>query len=130
VSITQAESSDYLAERTPKRGSAGWLLLAGLGVSYVISGDYSGWNFGLAEGGFGGLLIAGAVIAGMYLALVLGMAEMSSVLPAAGGGYTVARRALGPWGGFATGTAILIEYAIAPAAIATFIGATAEEELE
>jgi len=126
VSITQDESSEYLAKRTLKRGSAGWLLLAGLGVSYVISGDYSGWNFGLAEGGFGGLLIAGVVIAGMYLALVLGMAEMSSALPAAGGGYTFARRALGPWGGFATGTAILIEYAIAPAAIATFIGAYVE----
>ena len=119
-------SSEYLAKRTLKRGSAGWLLLAGLGVSYVISGDYSGWNFGLAEGGFGGLLIAAVVIAGMYLALVLGMAEMSSALPAAGGGYTFARRALGPWGGFATGTAILIEYAIAPAAIATFIGAYVE----
>ena len=62
----------------------------------------------------------------MYLALVLGMAEMSSALPAAGGGYTFARRALGPWGGFATGTAILIEYSIAPAAIATFIGAYVE----
>ena len=121
-----AESSDYLAKRTLKRGTAGWLLLAGLGVSYVISGDYSGWNFGLAQGGFGGLLIAGVVIAGMYLAMVLGMAEMSSALPAAGGGYTFARRALGPWGGFATGTAILIEYAIAPAAIATFIGAYVE----
>ena len=120
------ESSDYLAKRTLKRGTAGWLLLAGLGVSYVISGDYSGWNFGLGQGGFGGLLIAGVVIAGMYLAMVLGMAEMSSALPAAGGGYTFARRALGPWGGFATGTAILIEYAIAPAAIATFIGAYVE----
>ncbi|MGB3770983.1 MAG: ethanolamine permease [Rhodococcus sp. (in: high G+C Gram-positive bacteria)] len=120
------ESSDYLAKRTLKTGSAGWILLAGLGVSYVISGDYSGWNFGLEQGGFGGLLIAGILIAGMYLAMVLGMAEMSSALPAAGGGYTFARRALGPWGGFATGTAILIEYAIAPAAIATFIGAYVE----
>ena len=62
----------------------------------------------------------------MYLAMVLGMAEMSSALPAAGGGYTFARRAMGPWGGFATGTAILIEYSIAPAAIATFIGAYVE----
>ena len=117
------ESGDYLARRSLRTGTAGWVLLAGLGVSYVISGDYSGWNFGLAEGGFGGLLIATMVIAGMYLAMVLGMAEMSSALPAAGGGYTFARRALGPWGGFATGTAILLEYAIAPAAIATFIGA-------
>ena len=122
----ETESSEYLAKRTLKQGSAGWLLLAGLGVGYVISGDYSGWNFGLAEGGFGGLMIAGILIAGMYLAMVLGMAEMSSALPAAGGGYTFARRALGPWGGFATGTAILIEYAIAPAAIATFIGAYVE----
>lgn len=120
------ESADYLQKRQLKSGSAGWLLLAGLGVSYVISGDYSGWNFGLAEGGFGGLAIAAVIIAGMYLALVLGMAELSSALPAAGGGYTFARRAMGPWGGFATGTAILIEYAIAPAAIATFIGAYVE----
>ncbi len=126
MDITHSESSDYLAKRTLKQGTAGWVLLAGLGVGYVISGDYSGWNFGLAEGGFGGLLIAGVIIAGMYLAMVLGMAEMSSALPAAGGGYTFARRALGPWGGFATGTAILIEYAIAPAAIATFIGAYVE----
>ncbi|GGF49497.1 putative ethanolamine permease [Marmoricola endophyticus] len=116
----------YLEQRQLKKGSAGWLLLAGLGVSYVVSGDYSGWNFGLAEGGFGGLAIAVVVIAAMYTALVLGMAELSSALPAAGGGYTFARRALGPWGGFATGTAILIEYAVAPAAIATFIGAYVE----
>jgi ethanolamine permease len=117
-----AATSDYLARRQLRTGAAGWVLLAGLGVSYVISGDYSGWNFGLAEGGFGGLLIAGVVITAMYFAMVLGMAELSSALPAAWGGYTFARRALGPWGGFATGTAILIEYSIAPAAIATFIG--------
>ena len=123
---SHAESADYLAKRQLKGGTAGWLLLAGLGVSYVVSGDYSGWNFGLGHGGFGGLAIAAVVIAAMYLCLVLGMAELSSALPAAGGGYTFARRALGPWGGFATGTAILIEYSIAPAAIATFIGAYVE----
>ncbi|MGW6331679.1 amino acid permease [Nocardia rhamnosiphila] len=112
--------------RTGATGTAGWVLLAGLGVGYVISGDYSGWNFGLAEGGFGGLAVATVVIAAMYGAMVLSMAEMSAALPTAGGGYTFARRALGPWGGFATGTAVLIEYSIAPAAIATFIGAYVE----
>lgn len=121
-----ATADAYLEKRQLRQGTAGWVLLAGLGVSYVVSGDYSGWNFGLAEGGFGGLLVATVIVAAMYLALVLGMAELSSSLPAAGGGYTFARRALGPWGGFATGTAILIEYAIAPAAIATFIGAYVE----
>ncbi len=123
---TATGADDYLAKRQLQKGAAGWVLLAGLGVSYVISGDYSGWNFGLGQGGFGGLLIAGVLIAAMYTAMVLGMAELSSALPTAGGGYTFARRALGPWGGFATGTAILIEYAIAPAAIATFIGAYVE----
>ncbi|MGB3258319.1 MAG: ethanolamine permease, partial [Ornithinimicrobium sp.] len=36
--------------------------------------------------------------------------------------YGFARRALGPLGGYATGVAVLIEYAVAPAAIAVFIG--------
>ena len=33
-------------------GAAGWILLAGLGVRYVISGDFAGWNLGLAQGGW------------------------------------------------------------------------------
>ncbi|MFJ9040623.1 ethanolamine permease [Streptomyces sp. NPDC102406] len=119
---TPAEGDDYLERRALRRGSAGWLLLTGLGVAYVVSGDYSGWNFGLAEGGFGGLGIAMALMGVMYACMVFSLAELSSVLPTAGGGYGFARRALGPWGGFLTGTAILIEYILAPAAIALFIG--------
>ena len=113
---------DYLDKRKLKSGAAGWVLLAGLGVAYVISGDFAGWNFGLAEGGWGGLLIATILMGIMYTAMVFSLAELSSAMPTAGGGYTFARRALGPWGGFMTGTAILIEYAIAPAAIVIFIG--------
>ncbi|RVU25296.1 ethanolamine permease [Streptomyces antnestii] len=116
------EGDDYLERRTLRRGSAGWLLLTGLGVAYVVSGDYSGWNFGLAQGGFGGLGIAMALMGVMYACMVFSLAELSSVLPTAGGGYGFARRALGPWGGFLTGTAILIEYVLAPAAISIFIG--------
>ncbi|MEV0118023.1 ethanolamine permease [Streptomyces sp. NPDC050844] len=119
---TAEPADDYLERRTLRRGSAGWLLLTGLGVAYVVSGDFSGWNFGLAEGGFGGLAIAMALMGLMYACMVFSLAELSSVLPTAGGGYGFARRALGPWGGFLTGTAILIEYILAPAAIAIFIG--------
>ncbi|MEH6518100.1 MAG: ethanolamine permease [Halioglobus sp.] len=115
--------SDYLALRQLKGGSAGWILLASLGVSYVISGDFAGWNFGLAQGGFGGLFIATILMALMYTTKVLTLAELSAALPTAGGGYSFARRAMGPWGGYLTGTAILLEYSIAPAAIAVFIGA-------
>ena len=118
----QDVDSRYMEKRQLKQGAAGWVLLAGLGVAYVISGDFAGWNFGLAEGGWGGLLIATVLMAVMYSCMVFSLAELSSTIPTAGGGYGFARRALGPLGGFMTGTAILIEYAIAPAAIAIFIG--------
>lgn len=117
----------YLEKRRLKQGAAGWVLLAGLGVSYVISGDFAGWNFGLGQGGFGGMLVATVLMALMYGCMVLALAELSASLPTAGGGYSFARRALGPWGGYLTGTAILLEYAIAPAAIAIFIGAYVNE---
>ena len=62
-------------ERLPRQttapaGRRRWVLLAGLGVAYVISGDFAGWNFGLAEGGWGGLLIATILIATMYTCIV------------------------------------------------------------
>lgn len=114
--------AEYLQRRTLRRGSAGWLLLTGLGVAYVVSGDYSGWNVGLSKGGFGGLAVATVLMGAMYACLVFSLAELSTILPTAGGGYGFARRALGPWGGFLTGTAILIEYVLAPAAIVIFIG--------
>lgn len=113
---------DYFAKRQLKKGAVGWLLLVGLGVSYVISGDFAGWNFGLAQGGWGGLFVATVIVAIMYLCMSFSMSEMSTMLPTAGGGYSFARVAFGPLGGYLTGTAILIEYAIAPAAIAVFIG--------
>jgi ethanolamine permease len=117
---------DYLAKRQLKRGSAGWILLAGLGVSYVISGDFAGWNFGIAQAGWGGFAIAAGLMAIMYFCLVLSLAEMSASIPAAGGGYSFARQVMGPAGGYLTGLAILIEYALAPAAIVIFIGSAVE----
>lgn len=123
----ESVSEDYLESRQLKRGVAGWVLLAGLGVSYVISGDFAGWNFGLAEGGFGGLLIATLLVGAMYTCMVLSLAELAACLPTAGGGYSYARRAMGPTFGFLTGTAILLEYMFAPAAIAVFIGAYCNE---
>ncbi len=47
----ESVDKDYFENRQLKRGAAGWVLLVGLGVAYVISGDYAGWNFGLEQGG-------------------------------------------------------------------------------
>ncbi|HHF2913857.1 ethanolamine transporter [Vibrio parahaemolyticus] len=122
-----SKHQEYLAKRQLKRGTAGWILLAGLGVSYVISGDFAGWNFGIVQAGWGGFLIAAIAMAVMYFTLVLSLAEMSAAIPAAGGGYSFARQAMGPTGGFFTGLSVLIEYALAPAAIVIFIGSAVNE---
>ena len=115
------ESAQYFEKRSLKQGSVGWLLLVGLGVSYTISGDFSGWNYGIAHGGWFGLTVAWFLMGVMYLCTVFGLAELSSALPTAGGGYGFARCALGRTAGFATGLALLVEYVCAPAAVAVFI---------
>ena len=75
--------SEYLEQRRLQKGAAGWVLLAGLGVAYVISGDFAGWNFGLAQGGWVGLLNATVLMATMYTAMVFALAELSSTIPTA-----------------------------------------------
>ncbi|ABM02144.1 ethanolamine:proton symporter, EAT family [Psychromonas ingrahamii 37] len=122
-----SNNEEYLAQRQLKKGAAGWILLAGLGISYVISGDFAGWNFGIAQAGWGGFVIAAVLMGIMYLTLVLSLAEMSAAIPAAGGGYSFARQAIGPAGGYLTGLAVLIEYTLAPAAIVIFIGSAVNE---
>ena len=107
---------EYLEKRTLKR-SAGWVLLWALGVGAVISGDYFGWNFGLAAGGFWGLAIATVLMALMYTCMVFSIAELSSALPHAGGFYSFVRNAMGPTWGFICGVTDTIEYVITPAVI-------------
>jgi ethanolamine permease len=116
-SVTYREvGQDYFESRKLRRHAGKWSLWA-LGVGAVISGEYYGWNFGLGTGGFGGLLIAGALMAVMYYGLVYSIAEMSPALPHTGGAYSFARSAMGPWGGFLTGLAENMEYVITPAVV-------------
>ncbi len=108
---------DTYLEKRRLRKSAGWVLLWGLGVGAVISGDFFGWNFGLAAGGFGGLLMATLIVAVMYVTMVLSIAELSTALPHAGGFYSFTRSAFGPNWAFLNGVTDLIEYVITPAVI-------------
>ena len=111
----------YFARRELKRVAGPWKLWA-LGVAAVISGEFSGWNLGLAAGGFVGLAIATAAITVMYVFLCLSLAEMAAALPHTGGAYSFARTSMGPWGGFVTGMAENMEYILTPAVIAYFTG--------
>ena len=111
---------EYFEQRGLRRYAKVWSLWA-LGVGAVISGHYSGWNFGLANG-FGAMLIALVLIAAMYWGLIFSLAEMSPALPHTGAAYSFARSAMGPWGGMVTGLAESIEYILTPAVIVFFIG--------
>ena len=121
-SVTYREvGEDYFDKRGLRRHAGVWSLWA-LGVGAVISGEYYGWNYGLGTGGFGGLLIAGVIMAIMYYGLVYSIAEMSPALPHTGGAYSFARSAMGPWGGFLTGLAENMEYVITPAVVVGAMG--------
>ena len=115
------EDASYFEQRGLSRYAGPWSLWA-LGVGAVISGHYSGWNLGLSLGGWGGMVIATALIAVMYLGLTFCIAEMSPALPHTGAAYSFARSSMGPWGGFITGLCENVEYILTPAVIVFFIG--------
>lgn len=98
------------------------VMLWGLGVGYVISGMYFGWNLGLKEGGSAGMLAATLLVGFMYLCFSFSYAELACAIPKAGGGFDYTRRALGNQWAFVAGTAQFIEFVFAPPAIAMGIG--------
>ncbi|RXK49931.1 ethanolamine permease [Aquirufa rosea] len=99
------------------------LMLWGLGVGYVISGMYFGWNLGLEKGGTLGLGLATLFIIVLYTTFTFSYTELACAIPKAGGGFDYASRALGPTWGFIAGMAQTIEFIFAPPAIAFAIGA-------
>ncbi len=112
--------NDYFDRRGLRR-YAGVASLWALGVGAVISGHYSGWNLGLLAGGWGGFVLAAALVALMYLCLVFCIAEMGAALPHTGGAYSFARASMGPWGGFITGLCENVEYVLTPAVVVSFL---------
>ena len=98
-------------------------MLWGLGVGYVISGMYFGWNLGLEKGGTLGLAIATVFIIAMYVTFTFSYTELACAIPKAGGAFNYADRALGKDLGFIAGMAQNIEFIFAPPAIAFAIGA-------
>ncbi|HEY8733288.1 MAG TPA: ethanolamine permease [Puia sp.] len=98
-------------------------LLWGLGVGYVISGMYFGWNLGLEKGGTAGLAIATFFIIILYTTFTFSYAELAAAIPKAGGVFDYAFRAMGKDFGFIAGMAQNIEFIFAPPAIAFAIGA-------
>jgi len=120
ATYTKAEAG-YFEKRSLKRTAGVWGLW-GIGIAAVISGDFAGWNPGLGQGGWGGLLIATLIITIMFFTMIFSIGEMSAAMPHTGGAYSFSRAAMGPWGGFITGLAETIEYVVTTAVVVLFSG--------
>jgi ethanolamine permease len=120
---TYARAEEGYFEKRKLKRSAGVWGLWGLAVAAVISGDFSGWNFGIDFAGFGGMTIAFVILVAMYYGLIFSIGEMAAAMPHTGGAYSFARSAMGPWGGLATGLAETIEY-VATTAVIVFFSAS------
>ena len=112
-----------MSESTQLKRTLGPLMLWGLGVGYVISGMYFGWNLGLEKGGTLGLATATFFIIIMYLCFTFSYTELACAIPKAGGAFDYSLKALGKNWGFLGGMAQNIEFIFAPPAIAFAIGA-------
>ncbi len=116
-------SEQNLTQNPTLTQTLGPVMLWGLGVGYVISGMYFGWNLGLPVGGTLGLAISTLFIMLMYVFFTFSYTELACAIPKAGGGFDYATRALGQKWGYLAGVAQVIEFLFAPPAIAFAIGA-------
>jgi ethanolamine permease len=95
-----------------------WALAVGL----VISGEYFGWNLGWEVAGTGGFLIATLIVTVFYITFIFSFTELTAAIPQAGGPFAYAYKALGPLGGLVAGYATLVEFLLAPPAVAFALG--------
>ena len=113
------------ARRPPRPALAAHIGVVGLwslAVGLVISGEYFGWSYGWAKAGTVGFLYTTVLVAILYLAFIFSFTELTAAIPDAGGPFEYARRAFGPFGGLVAGYAALVEFALAPPAIAAALG--------
>jgi len=95
-----------------------WALAVGL----VISGEYFGWNLGWKVAGTGGFLIATVLVTIFYITFIFSYTELTAAIPQAGGPFAYAYKALGPLGALVAGYATLVEFLLAPPAVAFALG--------
>jgi len=123
VSIEHDEVVADTHQKKNLKKVAGPLLLWGIAVGAVISGDYYGWNAGLGFTGYWGYLVALAIMGLMYLGLSLVIGELGSAIPHSGGAYAYVRTALGKVWGYIAGVSVLLEFVFSPVAVALTVGA-------
>ncbi len=93
-----------------------------LGVGIVLVGDFMGWNLGIQQGGSLASLIGLWIMGCMYAGQVMMVSEMGTVMPEAGGQYTMAKYLLGPLAAFNVGLMQVFEYTMLAAGDVIVVG--------
>jgi ethanolamine permease len=96
-----------------------------IAVGMVISGQYFGWNYGWSVAGTTSFLVSVILVTVLYLTFIFSYTELTTSIPEAGGPFVYAFRAIGPVGGFIAGFATLVDFVLAPPAIAMALGSYA-----
>ncbi len=125
----QTPATDDLASPPPQglqSGTLSWPKVAALGTVIAISGGFSGWNYGLAVGGWGGMFAAALAMALLFFCLTQSLAELAAALPQAAGFDAYARIALGPTAGYMAGMSVALGLAIGTGLAASFAAAYCE----
>ena len=119
-----------MSEVTPLRAnSLGWFEIASLGVAIAISGNFSGWNYGLAVGGWGGMMAAAGLMAVLYIGITRIVGELAAALPRVSGFDGYVSRGLSPAAGAVAGMTLFAGLAIGTGLAASFVAAYAESLL-
>ncbi len=118
----RSSSSSNSVSNSVLSRSLGTVQLWSIAVGLVISGEYFGWSLGWAHAGTLGFLISTVFIAAVFTAFIFSFTELTTAIPNAGGPFTYATRAFGPYGGYFAGVATLVQYVFTPPTIALAIG--------
>lgn len=119
---TTVTATEDLQSPKLERTLGPWMLW-GLGVGYVIGGEYFGWNLGLLAGGSLGMMVAFLIVTLLYICFVFCYAEMACAVPKAGGVFDYAQWGMNQFWAYVAGMAQVIEFLFAPPALAMAVGA-------
>jgi ethanolamine permease len=108
---------------TLQRSALDWRRVSALGIAIAISGNFSGWNYGLAVGGWSSMLIDAVGMALMFFALAQCLAELAAAFPDGAGFDHYVREGFGAGTGWICGLSLAVALAIGTGLAATFSSA-------
>lgn len=105
------------AEKKSLHRSLGWFQLMLFGIGCVIGTGIFVLTAAGAQKAGPGLMLAFAIAGGVCIIAALCYAEIASMIPVAGSAYTYSYASMGEFLAWTVGWALIMEYAIAAAAV-------------